>query len=188
VSARRRAAALALAVVGLTALALAIWLWRRAASDPLDGRLGGPVSTFDRRYGGAGQIESGPFRRIYAVPDGRLLLDLARSERVRQLTLGRDRAVNDTRQPDPGDWPLERAKTLARPLLPADAAFVRTEPFVFRAENAGTRDVYRSVALAAVFPADVYAELGALGPPGVLAVTYYQTTAGGVAFFLVGLP
>jgi len=186
VSAGRRAA-LALKVIGPAALVLAIWLWWRGPSAALDGRLGGHVSTFDRRYGGVGQIEGGAFRRIYAVTEGRLLLDLARNQQVRQLTFGRDRAVNDTRQPDPGDWTLERAQALARPFLPADAAFVRTEPFVFRGENAGTRDVYRSAALATVFSPEMYAEHGAAGPPGLLAVTYYQTTDGGVALFLVGL-
>jgi len=183
----RRAASVALSVVGLASILLAVWLWRGARATSLDVRLGGPVASFDRRYGGAGKIESGPFRRIYAVPEGRLLLDLARDARVRQVTLGRDRAVNDTRQPDPADWPLDHAKLLARPYLPPDAAFVRAEPFIFRGESAGTRDVYRSAALAALFSAEIYAEHGAAGPPGLCAVTYYQTTAGGVAFFLVGL-
>jgi hypothetical protein len=36
-------------------------------------------------------------------------------------------------------------------------------------------------------PAAVYAEHGASGPPGLCAITYYQTSAGGVALLLVGL-
>lgn len=186
---RTRAAASALTAIGLIALATALWLWWREAHPPaaaLDLRVGGPVVSFDARYGGA-RIESAPFRRIYAIPEGRLLLDLTRTERVRQVTLGRDRAVNDTRQPDSADWSLDRARALARPFLPPDATRVRTEPFLFRDERAGEREVYRSPALARVFPADVYAEHSALGPPGLCAVTYYQTTAGGVALILVGL-
>ncbi|HEU5316084.1 MAG TPA: hypothetical protein VFX49_08250 [Chloroflexota bacterium] len=186
---RTRPLAAALAAVGLLALAAAFWVWWRDAGPPaaaLDHHLGGPVVAFDSRYS-ASRIESGPFRRIYALPEARLLLDLTRTERVRQVTLGRDRAVNDTRQPDPADWSLDRARALAHPFLPPDATRVRTEPFLFRDERAGDREIYRSPALARVFPPDVYAEHGALGPPGLCAVTYYQTTAGGVALILVGL-
>jgi hypothetical protein len=186
----RRPVAAALAVVGAAALVGAAFLWWRDSRAPtlsLDLRVGGHVAAFDSRYRGAGQVETSPFRRIYAIPEGRLLLDLTRTERVRQVTLGRDRAVNDTRQPDPTDWSLDRARALAHPFLPPDATLVRREPFLFRDAPAGEREVYRSAALGRIFPPDVYAEHGALGPSGICAVTYYQTTAGGVALILVGL-
>ena len=187
---RRQVFTVVFAVFGVIALGRAVLFWRadgRPAAALLDGRLGGHVSTFDRRHAGAGQVETSPFRRIFSVPDGRLLLDLARNQHVRQVTVGRDRSVNDTRQPDPGDWSLDRAKALARAYLPPDATLLHSEPFVFRGENAGLRDVFRSAALASVFPAEIYAEHGATGPPGLCSVTYYQTTAAGVAFLLVGL-
>ena len=186
-SPRRRVPAIAFSVAGLAFILLAVWLSRAAHSPSLDARLGGTAASFDRRFGASGQIETGPLRRLYSVPEGRLLLDLARDSRVRQVTLGRDRAVNDTRQPDPADWPLDHSQRLAQPYLPPDATFVRSEPFLFRGETAGTRELYRSAALGAVFTAQIYAEHGAAGPPGLCAVTYYQTTTGGVAFFLVGL-
>jgi hypothetical protein len=183
-----RLVATALAVVGTASLlAAAVLWWRDSRSRDLDGRVGGAVATFDARFGGAGQVETGPFRRIYAVPEGRLLLDLTRTERVRQVTLGRDRAVNDTLQPDPADWSIDRARALARPFLPPDATLVRREPFLFRDAPAGEREVYRSPSLARVFPSEIYAEHNTLGPPGICAVTYYQTTSGRVALVLVGL-
>jgi hypothetical protein len=64
---------------------------------------------------------------------------------------------------------------------------VRVEPFIFRGQVAGERELYQSASIAALFPAAVYAQHGALGPPGYCAITYYQTSAGGVAFLLVGL-
>ena len=160
---RRHVAAFA---VGAGVLAL------RTRPAPLDGRLGGPVDAFDRSL--PNRVESSSLRRIYLVPAGRLLLDLTADARVRQLTLGRDRSVNDTWEPDPADWTLAAAQSLARPDLPRDARFERSEPFVFRERESGARELYVSPALAPVFP------------PGRPVITYYQTRTGGVAFLLVG--
>ena len=180
---RRRTLAFGLAALGaLSATAAGALALRR---HPLDGRLGGPVDSFDRAQ--ANRIESSSQRRIYLTPDGRLLLDLAAGERVRQVTLGRDRAVNDTWEPDPRDWTLETARRLAHAYLPRDARFEVSEPFVFRDRESGTRERFRSAALAAVFSAEVYAAVSAPGPPGTCVTTYYRTSAGGVAFLLVGL-
>ena len=153
--------------------------------DPLDTRLGGAVATFDRAL--PNRVESSAQRRIYLTPEGRLLLDLTPQGRVRQLTLGRDRAVNDTWEPDTRDWTLDHAQRLARPYLPRDARLERSEPFVFRDRESGTRELYFSAALAGVFPSEVYAAFAAPGPPGACVITYYRTSAGGVAFLLVGL-
>jgi hypothetical protein len=180
---RRRTLAIVFGGVGaLAATAAAVTALRR---DPLEGRLGGHVSAFDRAY--ANRIESSAQRRIYLTPQGRLLLDLTSEERVRQLTLGRDRTANDTWEPDPNDWSLGTAQRLARALLPRDAGFETTEPFVFRDRESGTRERYRSAALAAVFSAQTYAAFSAPGPAGTCVITYYRTSAGGVAFLLVGL-
>jgi hypothetical protein len=135
----------------------------------------------------ANRVESSAQRRIFLTAEGRLLLDLTPDGRVRQLTLGRDRAVNDTWEPDPRDWSLEVAQRLARPYLPRDARFQRSEPFLFRERESGTRDLYVSAALAAVFSPETYAAFSAVGPPGRCAITYYRTRDGGVAFLLVGL-
>ena len=136
---------------------------------PLEGRLGGHVATFDRAH--TNRIESSAQRRIYLTREGRLLLDLAADGRVRQITLGRDRAVNDTWEPDPNDWSLATAQRLARAYLPRDARFEASEPFVFRDRESGTRERYRSPALG-----------------GECVITYYRTSAGAVAFLLVGFP
>jgi hypothetical protein len=180
---RRRSLALGFGALGaLSATAAAVTALRR---DPLAGRLGGAVEAFDRAH--ANRVESSAQRRIYVTPAGRLLLDLTPDGRVRQLTLGRDRAVNDTWEPDSGDWTFETAQRLARAYLPRDARFERSEPFVFRDRESGTRERFRSAALAAIFPEEVYAAFSALGPPGACVITYYRTSGGGVAFLLVGL-
>ncbi len=181
---RRRAAAYALGALGAVSAAAAGFVARRQ-EPPLEARLGGHVEAFDRRY--AHRLESSALRRIYVVSEARLLLDLTADARVRQLTLGRDRAVNDTWEPDPLDWTLDVAQRLARDYLPRDARFETSEPFVFRDRESGTRERYRSVALAGVFSAETYTAFGAPGPPGACVITYYRTSAGGVAFLLVGL-
>ena len=168
---RRRALAFGFGALGaLAAAGAAVTTLRR---DPLDGRLGGHVAAFDRAH--ASRIESSAQRRIYFTPHGRLLLDLTADGIVHQLTLGRDRAVNDTWEPDPNDWSLATARRLARGYLPRDARFEVSEPFVFRERESGTRELYRSAAMARVFSAET------------CVITYYRTSAGGVAFLLVGL-
>lgn len=178
---RRRVIAYALGALGAVSATAALVL----RPGPLHGRLGGHVEAFDRAY--ANRIESSAQRRIYLTAEGRLLLDLTPDRRVRQLTLGRDRAVNDTWEPDPRDWTLEAAQRLARAYLPRDARFEVSEPFVFRERESGLRERYRSAALASVFSAETYAAFAAPGPPGTCVITYYRTSAGGVAFLLVGL-
>jgi hypothetical protein len=181
---RRRVAAGALAALGALSAATATYLGLRSA-PPLEGRLGGAVEPFDRAH--TNRVESSAQRRIYLVPEGRLLLDLTPDARVRQVTLGRDRAVNDTWEPDPRDWSLETAQRLGHAYLPRDARFESSEPFVFRERESGTRERFRSAALAGVFPPETYAAFSAPGPAGACVVTYYRTSAGGVAFLLVGL-
>ena len=162
---RRRALAVSLGLLGaLSAAAAGALALRR---DPLDGRLGGSAAAFDRAL--PQRVESSTQRRIYLTPEGRLLLDLTSDGRVRQITLGRDRSVNDTWEPDPNDWSFATAQRLARAYLPRDARFEASEPFVFRERESGTRERYRSPALGECF------------------ITYYRTSAGGVAFLLVGL-
>jgi hypothetical protein len=199
VIARRQAAAAALATFAGVAAALAAAIVHRPtpvtpaqAAQALSGRVGGPVADAEARLAAAGmtQAETGPFRRIYlsAGPgDERVHLDLTAAGRVRQVTLGRERAVDETFTPDAADWTLDRARGRATAWLPRDAAHLRREPFVFRDAPAGSRDVYRSPALAAVISAAQYLEHDAAGPPGMCAITYYQTTAGGVALILIGL-
>ena len=74
-----------------------------------------------------------------------------------------------------------------RAYLPRDARFEATEPFVFRNRESGTRERHHSAALAAVFSTETYAAVSAPGPAGACVITYYRTSAGGVAFLLVGL-
>lgn len=193
---RRRAAARALAALalfaglaaaGLPPLHESVTARPLAARDEaaVTGRVGGGVAALDLQFP-RGE-PAGPLRRILDVPDGRMLLDLTATGRVRQVTLGRERAINDTWEPDPGDWSLAQARALARPWLPRDARPERSETFLFRDRPGGTRDIFRSDALARLIPLEVYAQHGAVGPAGICAVTYYQNTAGGVAFLLVGL-
>lgn len=184
---RRRVVAYAVGGLGLAAGSAAALLALRPqpSGPPLESRLGGHAADFDRTL--SNRVESSPLRRIYITPAGRLLLDLTADGRVRQLTVGRDRAVNDTWEPDPDDWTLEAAQRLARPYLPRDARFERAEPFYFRERESGTRDLYASAALAQVISPETYAAFAAAGPPGRCAITYYRTRDGRVAFLLVGL-
>ena len=184
---RRRALAYLLGGSGLAAGGAAAFFALRPqpSAPPLEGRLGGHVVDFDRTL--SNRVESSSLRRIYLTPAGRLLLDLTADGRVRQLTLGRDRAVNDTWEPDPGDWTVEHAQRLARPYLPRDARFERAEPFFFRDRESGTRDLYASAALSQVISPETYTAFAAAGPPGRCAITYYRTRDGRVAFLLVGL-
>ena len=190
------------AVAALEVLAILALLWlvpRRSGGaaghtpPALQGALGDTVRAFDQRYALAGAPASGPeaterpYRRVYGVLEGRVVAEVLPDGRIRQLTVGRDRNAQDAWQPADSDWSLEQARAIARRWLPADAGTLRSEPFSFQERPAGTRDVYRSAALGGVFgPAD-YAEMRASGPPGIFAATYYQTTAGGVAFILIGL-
>jgi hypothetical protein len=190
---RRRLAGVALLIAGSVALGLAAvslgGFWRSDPDTALNGRAGSRIEEVESRLRAqnATQIETGPLRRIYQMAEMRVLLDVTPEGRVRQITLGHARGANETWEPDLVDWPLDAARTLSRSWLPLDATAIRTEPFVFRDTPAGSRDVYRSASLATVFPAPVYAAYNAAGPAGICAVTYYQTTSGGVAFFLVGL-
>jgi len=168
-----------------SALGAGVLAVRQALSNPLDGRLGGHVAPFDRVL--PTRVESSGQRRIFLIPEGRLLLDLTAGGRVRQITLGRDRSVNETWEPDPRDWTIDVARGLAARYVPRDARLLRSEPFVFLDREAGTRDVYRSQSLSTLFSADDYAAFAAAGPPGTCAATYYRTTTAGVAFLLVGL-
>jgi hypothetical protein len=161
---------------------------------PLQGRLGGAVSAIARRVGASDASETalpptstGLFRRVYETARARISVEALTDGRVRQITIGRERAVAETWEPDPADWTLAAARALAAEWLPADAVLLRSEPFAFRGTPAGTRDVYRSPSLAGVLASTDYAAASALGPPGMCAATYYQTTSGGVAFILVGL-
>lgn len=173
-----------------------------AAPAALAGRLGGHVDSFDSVYRlagaaarGAGPIglETDPYRRVYAMPDAagspgaRVVAEVLAAGRVRQLTIGRERAVQETWQGAPDDWTLEQAQRVAGRWLPSDATFVRREPFGFQDRIAGTRDVYFSASLAKVATAADYAAMRASGPPGTCSTAYYQTGDGGVAFVLVGL-
>ncbi|CAA9214183.1 MAG: hypothetical protein AVDCRST_MAG77-102 [uncultured Chloroflexi bacterium] len=190
---RRAVAAAALVALGCVATALALVFARQpsaaAVTQALAGRVGGPVADADTRLVTAGmiQVETSPFRRIYLAGDERVHLDLTATSRIRQVTLGRERAVNDTFTPDPADWTLDEARERAGAWLPRDAARQRREPFVFRDAPAGVRDLFRSPALATVISATQYVEHGATGPPGLCAITYYQTSAGGVVLVLIGL-
>jgi hypothetical protein len=156
----------------------------------LAGRLGDRVDGFDRRLAATAPAVAGPpdeaARRIYAVDGARLLVDVLPNGRVRQIAAGRERTVQETWLADEADWSLDDARLVAGRWLPADAALVRQEPFLFQGRAAGQRDIYFSPSLAAVPPAD-YAAARAGGPPGACVATYYQTEGGGIAFLLVGL-
>ena len=186
----RRRSALGLLLLGSAAAGAALFLTRAGNRSPerhLEGRLGGKVEVFDAHFVPALGGQTGLLRRIYTVGDGRLLVDLTAAGRVRQLTVGRERSTNELWQPDPGDESLEQARRQAAAWLPGDATHRHSEPFAFREQPGGMRDIYVSAALGALLPADVYAQHNASGPPGLCAVTYYQTTTGGVAFYLVGI-
>lgn len=193
---RRHAAAAGLFVLGCTTAGLAIV--RLRGSDPisegamrqaLDGRVGGYVQAAEARLTAARMepLETAPARRIFVQRDERVHLDLTAAGLVRQVTLGRERSVNDTFTPAADDWTIDQAGERARSWLPRDAAPLRREPFVFRDAPAGSRYVFDSRALAAAIPLATYVEHGALGPSGRCAITYYQTTTGGVALVLIGL-
>ena len=155
-------------------------------------RLGARVETFDARYtpaGGAAPAASAsaPYRRVYEIDEGRLVAEVLPDGRVRQLTIGRVRGVEDTWEPEPGDWSLAQARQIAVRWLPADARPVRSEPFSFRDQVGGVRDLYTSAVLAKVFSAADYAAMHTAGLPGSCSAAFYQTSDGGVAFVLVGL-
>ncbi len=162
------------------------------ASSALQGRLGGHVSSFDQHYMPAGlagpavSAAPAPYRRVYDAPGGRLVAEVLPDGQVRQITFGRERPVLDVWEPAEGDWSLAEARELARRWLPPDAALLRAEPFFFQGRAAGQREIYHSQALA---PAGGLPGTTAAGAGGVgnCAATYYQTSAGGVAFILVGL-
>lgn len=163
-----------------------------AASPALDGRLGDTVASFDQRYLLAGlgvesYVAGSAYRRVYAIPEGRVVAEVLPDGRIRQLTIGRIRQVQQTWEPEEGDWSLPEARQVATRWLPADAVAIGSEPFTFQERAGGIRDLYHSNALAKAFDAADYRQAAALGPPGRCAVTYYQTSEGGVAFALVGL-
>ena len=177
-------------LLGSAAAGAALFLTRAGNQPPerhLEGRLGGKVEAFDARFVPAPGGQTGALRRIFAMGNGRLLVDITATGRVRQLTVGRERSTNDLWQPDPGDEPLAQARRQAAAWLPGDVAFRQSEPFAFQEQPGGMRDIYVSAALGVLLPAEVYAQHNASGPPGLCAVTYYQTTTGGVAFYLVGI-
>jgi hypothetical protein len=172
--------------------------WKRAREhavppgSALQGRLGGHVSSFDRLYRPAGLAgpavgaAPAPYRRVYDAVEGRLVLEVLADGQVRQITFGRERPVPDVWEPAPDDWSLAQARELARRWLPPDAALLRAEPFFFQGRAAGLREVYHSQALAPAAGLQGAAAAGVAGA-GNCAATYYQTSAGGVAFVLIGL-
>ncbi len=165
------------------------------ALPALDGRLGDTVASFDRRYLLAGlgveshvsHVAGSAYRRVYTIPEGRVVAEVLPDGRIRQLTIGRTRQVQQTWEPEEGDWSLPEARQVAARWLPTDAVAIGSEPFIFQERAGGIRDLYHSNALAKVFDAADYRRAAAMGPPGRCAVTYYQTSEGGVAFALVGL-
>jgi hypothetical protein len=165
---------------------------RGSVPPALAGRLGDTVASFDRRYLLAGiGVEShaagDAYRRVYMIPEGRVVAEVLPDGRIRQLTIGRLRHVQQTWEPEAGDWSLQEARQIAVRWLPADAVVIGSEPFPFQGSTGGVRDLYQSNALARMFDEADYRRAAAMGPPGRCTVTYYQTSEGGVAFALVGL-
>ena len=180
-----------------------VWALRRAnpavaeTPGPLSGRLGGDVGTFDARYrraSGQDLSSSGApgrlYRVSYDVAEGRAIAEVQPDGRVRQITVSRPRTVQDTWEPEPGDWTLSQAQVIAQRWLPADAAHRGTGTFTFQEREAGLRETYSSASLARAFRAAGDSGAAADAPrgfaDGVCFVSYYQTRAGGVAFVLIG--
>src|SRR5581483_6867964 len=102
---------------------------RGSVPPALAGRLGDTVASFDRRYLLAGiGVEShaagDAYRRVYMIPEGRVVAEVLPDGRIRQLTIGRLRHVQQTWEPEAGDWSLQEARQIAVRWLPADAVVI----------------------------------------------------------------
>jgi hypothetical protein len=195
VDARYRLAATIGLIGGVTLLAaiVLVFTWSGGSGTterPSSGRLGDHVRVFDARHPQPSDRlinGGGPLRRLYELPEGRLLVDLTPEGRVRQVTVGRHRRAAETWQSEDGDWSLDRARQIARSWLPADATLLRVEPFFFRGQEAGVVEVYACPSLRTVFSPAEAERYGAIGSGERCSITYYQTVSAGVAFALVGL-
>ena len=134
-----------------------------ADAPPLDGRLGGSLASFERRYGKpiAGTPEDGAdfdvpgigvlFVQFQFAPDpnnpGRVGKRASPESPATVLTIHPNRATaNAAADPDPADWSLAEAQKRVKKLLPSDAALSDFTPSVDRAAQ-----TCASTALAAAF-------------------------------------
>lgn len=161
-----------------------------AIAAAIEGRVGGPVTTWESRIGGMATRavgEGDTARLTWTASPGRIVADVLPSGRVRQASVGRDRHVARSTDPDPGDWTLEEAQELARAWLPHDVEETGVDAFIVGTREAGPREHFASRALARSVTVAEYRGARADGPPGACLAQYYLTDAGKVAFLLVGL-
>jgi hypothetical protein len=160
-----------------------------ALAAAVQGRIGGLVTTWEARIGGAPTRATGAAgegRLAWTAPPGRIVVDVLPSGRVRQASFGRERNVAQSTDALPGDWTLEEAQALAREWLPTDIEEAGAETFTV-GDRTGPRDRFASRALSRSVTVAEYRGARADGPPGSCLAQYYLTDAGGVAFLLVGL-